>query len=77
MAALAYLGRPAATRPGHPRGLVPVGTAASGVAERGIGRLLASPATGTLFGLVHRMPRKVTDKAVEKFSQASPKGRHR
>jgi pimeloyl-ACP methyl ester carboxylesterase len=69
MTALAYFGRSAAMRPVQPRGLVLVGTAAGGISERGIGRLLASPATGALFGLVHRMPRKATDKAVEKITQ--------
>ena len=33
--------------------------------ERGIGRLLATPATGTLFNLVNRMPRDATDQAVQ------------
>jgi pimeloyl-ACP methyl ester carboxylesterase len=56
-------------RPVQPRGLVLVGTAAGGIAERGIGRLLSSPATGVLFGLVHRMPRQATDKAVELMTQ--------
>ncbi|HKV20501.1 MAG TPA: alpha/beta hydrolase [Mycobacterium sp.] len=69
MAALAYLGRPTSARPVQPRGLVLVGTAAGGLADRGIGRLLASPATGALFGLVHRMPRSAADKAVETITQ--------
>jgi pimeloyl-ACP methyl ester carboxylesterase len=69
MTALAYFGRSAAMRPVQPRGLVLVGTAAGGISERGIGRLLASPATSALFGLVHRMPRQATDKAVEKITQ--------
>ncbi len=69
MVALAYLGRSASRRPVQPRGLVLVGTAAGSVAERGIGRLLASPATGALYGLVHRMPRTVTDKVVETITQ--------
>jgi pimeloyl-ACP methyl ester carboxylesterase len=65
MTALAYFGRPAAKRPVEPQGLVLVGTAAGGLAARGIGRLLATPATGALFGLVHRMPQRATDKAVQ------------
>jgi pimeloyl-ACP methyl ester carboxylesterase len=65
MTALAYFGCPAAKRPVEPQGLVLVGTAAGGLAERGIGRLLATPATGALFGLVHRMPQRATDKAVQ------------
>jgi pimeloyl-ACP methyl ester carboxylesterase len=64
MTALAYFGRPASKRPVEPAGLVLVGTAAGGISERGIGRLLATPATGALFGLVRRMPQRATDKAV-------------
>lgn len=65
MTALAYFGRAASQRPVEPAGLVLVGTAAGSIAERGIGRLLATPATGALFGLVHRMPQRATDKAVQ------------
>ncbi len=64
MTALAYFGRAASQRPVEPAGLVLVGTAAGSIAERGIGRLLATPAPGALFGLVHRMPQRATDKAV-------------
>jgi pimeloyl-ACP methyl ester carboxylesterase len=65
MTALAYFGRPSWKRPVEPQGLVLVGTAAGSIAERGIGRLLATPATGALFELVHRMPQQATDKAVQ------------
>ena len=65
MTALAYLSRPAALRPVQPQGLVLVGTAAGRLAERGLGRLLATRATGTVFGLVHRMPQRATDNAVK------------
>lgn len=65
MTALAYFGLPASQRPVEPQGLVLVGTAAGGLAARGIGRLLATPATGALFELVHRMPQRATDKAVQ------------
>jgi pimeloyl-ACP methyl ester carboxylesterase len=67
MTALAYFGRPASKRPVEPQGLVLVGTAAGSIAERGISRLLATPATGALFELVHRMPQRATDKAVQKL----------
>jgi len=67
MTALAYFGRPASKRPVEPHGLVLVGSAAGSIAERGISRLLATPATGALFGLVHRMPQRATDKAVQKL----------
>ncbi|ORA32908.1 alpha/beta fold hydrolase [Mycobacterium aquaticum] len=65
MTALAYFGRAASQRPVEPAGLVLVGTTAGSIAERGIGRLLATPAPGALFGLVHRMPQRATDKAVQ------------
>src|SRR5262249_4441740 len=67
MAALAYCSRPVSKRPVEPQSLVLVGTAAGGIAERGISRLLATPATGALFELVHRMPQRATDKAVQKL----------
>ncbi|MBW0015851.1 alpha/beta fold hydrolase, partial [Mycobacterium sp.] len=52
MTALAYLSRAAADRPVEPQGLVLVGTAAGRLAERGLGRLLGTRATGMLFNLV-------------------------
>ena len=67
MTALAYFGRPASKRPVEPQGLVLVATAAGAIAERGISRLLATPATGALFELVHRMPQRATDNAVQKL----------
>ena len=65
MTALAYFGRPASKRPVEPQGLVLVGTAAGALAERGVCRLLAMPATGPLLELVHRMPQRATDNAVK------------
>jgi pimeloyl-ACP methyl ester carboxylesterase len=56
MTALAYLGRPAADRPVDPAGLVLVATAAGRIAERGLGRLLATPGTAGLIGLINRTP---------------------
>jgi pimeloyl-ACP methyl ester carboxylesterase len=64
MTALAYLGRPAVDRPVEPHGLVLVATAAGRLVERGLGRLLATRATAMAFGLVHRMPRRATDQAL-------------
>ena len=46
MAALSYLGLPCRRRPIDPTALVLVATAAGGLAHRGIGRLLATPAPG-------------------------------
>jgi pimeloyl-ACP methyl ester carboxylesterase len=64
MTALAYLSRPAVDRPVEPQGLVLVATAAGRLVERGLGRLLATRATGMLFGLVNHMPRRATDQAI-------------
>lgn len=58
MVALAYLGRPPADRPVEPHGLVLAATAAGRLAERGIARLLASPATDVLCGLAAFAPQR-------------------
>jgi pimeloyl-ACP methyl ester carboxylesterase len=65
MTALAYLGHPTCDRPVEPQGLVLVATAAGRLAERGLGRLLGTPMTGVLFGLVDRIPRRAADQAIE------------
>lgn len=67
MTALAYLGRPAHGRPVEPQGLVLIASAAGKLSERGIGRLLATPATGALFELVRRMPRRGSDRAIQRL----------
>jgi pimeloyl-ACP methyl ester carboxylesterase len=54
MTALAYLGQ--RDRPVEPQGLVLVATAAGKLAERGLGRLLATPLTAALVGLVEHAP---------------------
>lgn len=64
MTALTYFALPASQRPVEPRGLVLVGTAAGGIAERGVARLLATPATAAVFGLVNHLPRRATANAV-------------
>ncbi len=56
MTALTYLGRPAADRPVDPHGVVLAAAAAGKLAERGLGRLLATPATAALFGLINLTP---------------------
>jgi pimeloyl-ACP methyl ester carboxylesterase len=56
MAALTYLGRPASERSVDPHGLVLVATAAGKLAQRGLGRLLGTPATPLLFKLIERTP---------------------
>jgi pimeloyl-ACP methyl ester carboxylesterase len=56
MTALAYLGRPAAERPVEPDGLVLAATAAGKLAERGLARLLGTPAPAALVGFVAHIP---------------------
>lgn len=56
MVALTYLGRPPADLPVQPHGLVLVATAAGRLAERGLARLLASPATNVLCKFATRAP---------------------
>jgi pimeloyl-ACP methyl ester carboxylesterase len=56
MTALEYLGRPPVDRPVEPSGLVLIATAAGKLAERGIGRLISTPATEALFEIVDRAP---------------------
>lgn len=52
-------GPPAADRPVEPQGLVLIATAAGRLAERGLGRLLGTRATGPLFDVVHHIPRRI------------------
>lgn len=56
MSALAYMSLPASKRPVEPTGLVLAATAAGRLCERGLGRLLGTPATAALFGLVEHAP---------------------
>ena len=58
MVALAYLGQPAADQPVEPHGVVLVATAAGRLAEHGVARLLASPATDVLCKLATRAPQR-------------------
>ena len=58
MVALTYLGRRQVDRPVDPTGLVLVATAAGRLAERGVARLLASPATDVLCGLAEFAPQR-------------------
>ncbi len=56
MALLAYLGFPACDRPIEPAGVVLVATAAGRVAQRGLGRLLASPLFAVLAESINHVP---------------------
>jgi pimeloyl-ACP methyl ester carboxylesterase len=58
MVALAYLGRRPADRPVQPHGVVLVATAAGRLAEHGVARLLASPATDVLCKFATRAPQR-------------------
>jgi pimeloyl-ACP methyl ester carboxylesterase len=58
MVALTYLGRPKADRPVEVTGLVLVATAAGRLAQRGLARLLANPATDVLCGLADLAPQR-------------------
>ena len=58
MVALAYLGLPPADRPVEPHGVVLVATAAGRLAEHGVARLLASPATDVLCKFATRAPQR-------------------
>ena len=65
MTALEYLGRSAADRPVEPSGLVLIATAAGKLVERGIGRLISTPATELLSDIVERAPRFATERAIK------------
>jgi pimeloyl-ACP methyl ester carboxylesterase len=56
MVALAYVGRRASERAVDPDGLVLVATAAGKLSQRGLGRLLGTPATPLLFKLIEHTP---------------------
>jgi pimeloyl-ACP methyl ester carboxylesterase len=69
MVALAYLGRPAGQRPVQPHGLILVATAAGKLAQRGLGRLLANPATGILCALADHAPHAVADRTLRALAR--------
>lgn len=58
MTALGYLALAVGRRPVEPAGLVLLATAAGKLRQRGMGRLLGTPATTALFGVVDRAPEK-------------------
>lgn len=59
MACLCYLGLEAHRRAIDPQGLVLAASSAGGLAERGLGRLLATPALGVLAEVVATMPHQL------------------
>lgn len=64
MVALTYLSLAPQRRPVLPTGLVLVATAAGKLVERGIGRLLATPALGALGAVVDHAPPRAADHAI-------------
>src|ERR1700691_4283606 len=69
MTALAYLARSARHRPVEPTSLVLVATAAGQLANRGLGRLLATPAAKILHGLVQHTPHSMSDAIVRALAR--------
>lgn len=64
MTALAYLARPSADRPVDPQGLVLAATTAGKLAQRGLGRLLATPGASALLTLVDHLPKQALNALV-------------
>lgn len=64
MVALSYLARPANQQPAHPDGLVLIATAAGQLAQRGLGRLLATPGLDALVELIDHAPHRAAEHAV-------------
>ena len=73
MAALAYLARPFSEQPIQADGLVLIATAAGKLAERGLGRLLATPATALLCELVNLPPHAATDHLIQALARPAPR----
>jgi pimeloyl-ACP methyl ester carboxylesterase len=69
MAALAYLSRPATDRPADPTSLILVATAAGNIAQRGLGRLLATPAARLFCSLMHHAPLHAAEHAVRTLAR--------
>jgi pimeloyl-ACP methyl ester carboxylesterase len=63
MVALAYLGRPAGQQPAQPHGLILAATVAGKLAQRGLGRFLANPATDIFYELAQHAPRAAAEHA--------------
>ncbi|MFV8176706.1 alpha/beta fold hydrolase [Mycolicibacterium peregrinum] len=64
MAALAFLGLPNHLRPVDPVGLVLAASSAGGLAEHGLGRLLATPALSLLADVVATLPDHAAQSAI-------------
>ena len=69
MTALTYLARSTSRRPVEPESLVLIATAAGKLTNRGLGRLLATPAAKILHGLLQHTPHSMTDKIVRALAR--------
>ena len=69
MTALTYCARPARLQPVQPQGLVLVATAAGQLAQRGMGRLLATPAPALSAALVAHAPATAAERAVRALAR--------
>ena len=67
MCALAYLAR--ANQPVAPTGLVLVATAAGGLSDHGLGRLLSTPGLDTLADIVDHAPRHAAEQALRALAK--------
>jgi pimeloyl-ACP methyl ester carboxylesterase len=69
MAALTYQALPSDRRPIDPAGLVLAASSAGGLAERGLGRLLATPALGLLAESAAHLPYRLTQDTVRALAR--------
>ena len=69
MTAITYSARPADQQPVRPHGLVLVATAAGKLCERGLGRLLSTPAPDFLAALVAHTPASAAEHAVRTLAR--------
>ncbi|KMV22114.1 hypothetical protein ACT16_13390 [Mycobacterium heckeshornense] len=69
MVALSYFARAAHQQPAHPDGLVLIATAAGRLAERGLGRLLATPGLDALVELIDHAPHRAAEHAVRTLAR--------
>lgn len=69
MTALSYLARPIEQQPVRPAGLVLVGTAAGGLTEHGLGRLLALPGIEAALSVAHHAPRFISERVMHSLAR--------
>ncbi|MEN4464829.1 alpha/beta hydrolase [Mycolicibacterium conceptionense] len=69
MTALSYLARPIHQQPVRPCGLILVATAAGGLTEYGLGRLLRAPGVDSMISVLDHTPHAVTERAIRVLAQ--------